>query len=279
MNKRTQQKTTLKQMTLMAILVALIILLGLTPLGLIPLGFINVTILCVPVIIGTLYLDWKKGIGLGFGFGAVSFYSALVKPSALVSTLMAASPVLTAVMTFIPRLCIPLVAWVVYRYMTKSPDTQTGRKASIIFGTLATTLIGLLVFIILYISKVIKIPSSGESATIILSRNNMLLLIGGAVLLFAVLGFAEALFLTGRGFQQVIVRHASAAVAAVAGSMTNTVLYLGMMLLFYIFCGIDTQPVLALIGGTALIAGLSEATVAAVLVPPILSAVQKIKVQ
>ena len=48
-----------------------------------------------------------------------------------------------------------------------------------------------------------------------------------------------------------------------------------MMLLFYVMCGIDTSGVLALIGGTGLIAGLSEATVAAVLVPPILTAVQK----
>ena len=66
------------------------------------------------------------------------------------------------------------------------------------------------------------------------------------------------------------------AVAAALGSLTNTVLYLGLMLLFYIFCGIDTTSVLALIGGTALIAGSCEALAAAILVPPVLAAVSRI---
>lgn len=47
MNQKTHH------LVLTALFVALILLLGFTPLGLIPLGFINVTILCVPVIIGT----------------------------------------------------------------------------------------------------------------------------------------------------------------------------------------------------------------------------------
>lgn len=48
-----------------ALLAALIILLGVTPIGLIPLGFINVTILCLPVIIGTLLLGLRTGLVLG----------------------------------------------------------------------------------------------------------------------------------------------------------------------------------------------------------------------
>lgn len=51
-----------------ALLAALIILLGVTPIGLIPLGFINVTILCLPVIIGTLLLGLRTGLVLGLVF-------------------------------------------------------------------------------------------------------------------------------------------------------------------------------------------------------------------
>ena len=273
----TGKKKNLAQMTLLAILGALIVLLGLTPLGLIPLGFINVTILCVPVIIGALYLDWKKGMVLGFCFGAVSFYSAIVKPSALVSTLMAKSPVLTAVMSFIPRLCVPVTAWLVYEYLKKKTEEQAQRRASLIFGSLVATLFSLAALLGMYFTGILKIPGSGGTVTHTWSRNRELLLMGCFVLFALLCGFVSAALISGKWFRETISKHAPAAVAAVCGSLTNTVLYLGMMLLFYVICGIDTAAVLALIGGTALIAGLSEAAVAAVLVPPILTAVQKIR--
>ena len=265
------------RMVLLAILIALIVLLGLTPLGLIPLGFINVTILCVPVIIGTLYTDWKGGLLLGLSFGAVSFYSALTKPSALVSTLMAASPVLTAVMTFVPRLCVPLVAWLVYSRLSKKSREGSADNASMVFGTLVSTLMGLAIVLILYLSGALKLPAKDETAGFLWARNQVLLLMGCMVLLAALIGAVTSAFLSSKAFRTVIANHAPAAVAAVCGSLTNTVLYLGMMLLFYVMCGIDTAGVLALIGGTALIAGLSEAAVAAILVPPILAAVRKIR--
>ena len=193
-NKQQAGRKRLYTISALALLTALIIVLGLTPLGLIPLGFIYVTILCVPVILGTLYLGLKPGLFLGFAFGAVSFYTALTRPSTLVAPLISASLPLTTVMIFLPRLCVPAVAWLIYQLTLNSRFKK-----------------------------------------------------------------------------------AAPATAAVCGSLTNTVLYLGLMLLFYVLCGIDTASVLALIAGTAAIAGLSEAAVAAILVTPILAAVRKIK--
>ncbi len=273
------KKNKITQLVILALLVALIILLGFTPLGLIPLGFINVTILCVPVVIGTLFLNWKHGLILGFSFGFVSFISAITKPSALVATLMASSPILTGVMSFLPRLCVPLVAWIVYNWMIKKTEEKANKSASLIFGALLATLLGLIIILFLYLSGIFSLPKSGDTIAYELSRNNMLLLMGCIVLLTAICGFLTAIFLSSGWFQKFIVKHAPAAVAAVCGSLTNTVLYLGMMLFFYVMCGIDTAAVLALIGGTALIAGLSEAAIAAVLVPPILTAVKKIRVR
>ena len=266
-------------MTTLALLVGLIILLGFTPVGLIPLGFINVTTLCIPVIIGTLYLDWKKGLILGLSFGAVSFISMITKPqnNLLASNLMTQAPVLATVMTFVPRLCIPVVAGLVYQHLQKKTEDKAKARASLIFGALLAALIGLLLMVVLYLTGAIRLPGKGESVAYVWSRNNMLLLMGSIVLFAVICGAAVSAFLSSRGFESLIVRHAPAAVAAVCGSLTNTVLYLGMMLLFYVMSGMDTAGVLALIGGTALIAGLSEATVAAVLVPPILAAVQKIR--
>ena len=65
--------------------------------------------------------------------------------------------------------------------------------------------------------------------------------------------------------------------SSILGSLTNTVLYLGLMLLFYLLCGIDATGVLSLIGGTALLAGSCEAAAAAILVTPILAALKRIR--
>lgn len=64
--------------------------------------------------------------------------------------------------------------------------------------------------------------------------------------------------------------------AAVLGSFTNTVFYLGLMLVFYIMAGIDTAPVIGLIGGTAVISGTAEAVAAALISTPIIAALGKV---
>lgn len=66
-------------------------------------------------------------------------------------------------------------------------------------------------------------------------------------------------------------------VSAAAGSLCNTVFYLGMMLLFYVMMGIEYANLLALIGGTGLIAGAAEAAAAAVITTPVVVALRKIQ--
>ena len=163
-------------------------------LGLIPLGWCNVTLYVIPVAIGTLLMGTKSGLILGLAFAGVSFASVLMKPSVLVASLMASSMPLVIVMTFVPRLCIPLVIRGVYRLMPK--------------------------------------------------KN----------------------------------KHVAYAVSAAAGSLTNTVLYLGMMLLFYVICGIDNTAVLSAIAATAGGAGPCEAVAAALVCPPVLRALEKTKI-
>jgi uncharacterized membrane protein len=183
------------QLTATAILSALTLLLGLTPLGLIPLGFINVTILAIPVIIGTLSLGLKSGLVLGLSFGLASLFRAFTSPSGLVAPLLQNNPVLVALMCLIPRLLIPLSASFIYRIFQRNQG-----------------------------AKKIALP-----------------------------------------------------LAAVAGSLTNTVLYLGLMLVFYIAAGLNAEAILTLISTTAAIAGGCEALAAAILTTPIVSAVSKIK--
>ena len=66
------------------------------------------------------------------------------------------------------------------------------------------------------------------------------------------------------------------AAAAVAGSLTNTIFYLGLMLLFYVIEGIDSTKVLTLIGGTGLIAGGLEAAANMIVSVPVVAALTKI---
>lgn len=65
--------------------------------------------------------------------------------------------------------------------------------------------------------------------------------------------------------------------SAAAGSLCNTVFYLGLMLLFYVMMGIEYANLLALIGGTGLIAGTAEAVAAAVISTPVVVALRKIR--
>lgn len=187
-----------RHMALTSLFIAMILLLGFTPLGLIPLGFINVTILCLPVIIGTIVLGQRTGAILGFCFGTVSAMSAFGiagTPSSLAATLVAADPFLALVMCYVPRLLVPVTVHAMYK---------------------------------------------------LLSRKNA----RSRMALYA---------------------------AAATGSMTNTVLYLGLMLLFYVMTGIEYANLLALIGGTGLIAGVAEAVVAAVVTTPVVLALRIIQ--
>lgn len=67
----------------------------------------------------------------------------------------------------------------------------------------------------------------------------------------------------------------AAPLVAAIGSLCNTSLYLGLMLVFYKLSGLDSGKIQKLILGTGLIAGGSEMIVAALLCPPIVYAVQK----
>ena len=172
----------------LALLMALIFLMGQTPLGLIPLGFCNVTLLVIPVAVGTLFMGLKYGVLLGLTFGATSFVSALLRPSTLVGTLMGASLPMVIVMTFLPRLMVPVVIHFVHKAMAH------------------------------------KLEKTGPA------------------------GQAD--------FQKVF-------------------FYCGLMLIFYMICGIDNTAVLTAIGATAGGAGPLEAVAAALITPPIVLALRK----
>ena len=240
----------MRSFVLTALFIALILLLGLTPVGMIPLGFINISLLGVPVVIGTLFLGLKTGLILGFCFGAISAMSAFGiygTPSALAGALVAANPFLAALMCFVPRLLIPVFCHGVFAGLSrgKKPADGAPTHGRAVAGTIAyMAIVGALfiwqkAYAIWYMDALAVVSAAGVYALL-------------------------------------CKRWEAVAVAAVVGSLTNTVFYLGLMLLFYVVMGIDSEKVLVLIGGTGLIAGTTEALINAWISTPVMMALWKL---
>ncbi len=175
----------------LALLCALIALFGFTPLGMLNLGIVYVTLLCLPVIVGTLTTGLQGGIILSLCFGTVSLITGLNAPSALVQPILSNNILYVILLCYVPRILIPIV-------------THLTHKA---------------------------LKNKSENLAYILSP--------------------------------------------ILGSFTNTVFYMGGMLLFYVIIGIDSTPILTAISSVILLASTCEAMVAAIATLPIMKALQK----
>lgn len=118
--------TNTKDLVTAAFLLAVIILLSVTPLGFVRLPLLpEMTILHVPVIIGSILLGPKYGAILGFSFGMSSFLNATFAPG-LIS--FAFSPYYSVgeihgnawslAVAFIPRILVGITPWLAYKGLT-----------------------------------------------------------------------------------------------------------------------------------------------------------------
>ena len=247
----------LRHFVTLSALSAIVFVLGLTPLGIIPIGFINVTILCIPVIIGTVLMGVKGGLVLGACFGLSSTLRAFgipTPPSSLVAALMAENPLYVILMSMLPRLCVPLAALAAYNLLSRTGTAEKNTCSQ----TLLHTIAGSTLFIILFPLVFIALYAFS--------------LVPFSVVLAAFISFIGfELIFAGTDENTVLI------ISSAAGSVTNTVLYLGLMLLFYTLSGLGGSEILALIKGTGIIAGGLEAMAAAILVPPIVKALKAAK--
>ena len=241
----------LKKFVTTSVLAAIVIFLGLTPYGIIPLGFMNVTILCIPVIIGTVILGLKSGLILGLCFGISSTLRAFGIPSpasTLVSNLLAQNPVYVIIMSLLPRIIVPVTAFISFKLLSKKRSFVELKQANILAESLIFVIIVPALLILFYGIKIISFDV--------------------VIILFVIFAIFELLFTKNSDNSALII-------SSVIGSLTNTVLYLGLMLVFYTACGIDSSAVLTLISGTGIIAGGSEAIAAAVICTPVIKALKK----
>lgn len=188
------KKDELVRMTTAAFLLALILLFGLTPLGMWDFGVVYITLLCIPVVIGTLTLGPGWGFILAVAFGTVSFATGMRAPSGLVTPILQASPLWVIVLCFVPRMIIPFTTWFTFKAVFMKKED----------------------------CKLVSIP-------------------------------------------------------AAVGSLTNTILYLGFILILYWIVGYHDEKILATLGTIVLAGGLPEAFVSAIIVPAVYIALKRAK--
>ncbi len=143
-------KNNVKTVALAGTLAALTLVLGLTPIGIIPIPPANVTLMCLPVIIGALTVSPKIGVLLGAIFGATSTFRAFTAPSALVAPLLGASPVYVVIMSVVARLLVPIIAYLVYKAISKTGRKKVAVGVAAAVGSLTNTVFYLAFMLLFY---------------------------------------------------------------------------------------------------------------------------------
>ncbi len=114
MTKRTTVNPKVAEMTMTAFLAALIILMTFTPIGYIPIGPLKLTLLTLPVAVGSVVLGWKSGLILGGIFGLSSFITCFGM-DAFGSILLGINPFFTFLFCFVPRVLCGTLPALIYK--------------------------------------------------------------------------------------------------------------------------------------------------------------------
>ncbi len=112
------------EMTMTAILAALIILMTFTPIGYIPIGPVKMTLLTLPVMVGSVVLGTRSGLILGSVFGLTSFYTCFGMDFVGMG-LLSINPFLTFVMCFVPRVLCGYLPALIYKAISKNGTKRT----------------------------------------------------------------------------------------------------------------------------------------------------------
>ncbi len=157
-----------RKLTITALLAAICFILGLTPAGYIPIPPVSMTLLCLPVIIGTITEGLGVGLLLSVIFGITSFFKAIgltMVPDPLGTYVLQISVFKTLIMIFIPRLIIPITTWLVYKAMPK--QTNLGHKVATgvaaFTGSITNTVFFLGALYLLFLPEIDKIAAGFET--------------------------------------------------------------------------------------------------------------------
>jgi uncharacterized membrane protein len=164
-------KTTTRRITVTGILIALSLILGLTPVGYIPIPPIKITLMCIPVIIGTIMEGLVPGLILGLVFGVTSMIQLFMGDPMM--ALFNVNPFYMLLIIYIPRLLIPVFTWLVNKAVIgKSTDLRRHGVAAglgALTGSLTNTALFLGMLYLLMgpeVGKLLGIPADAVGATL-----------------------------------------------------------------------------------------------------------------
>lgn len=102
------KKQNTKKLVTTALMIAIVILLDVTQIGYIPIGPLQLTLMCIPVVVGTLTLGLVPGLFLGLAFAITSI--ARIPQNVFYTTLFAdfAGMAKMILVALVPRLLIPV---------------------------------------------------------------------------------------------------------------------------------------------------------------------------
>lgn len=182
-------KVKTRKLAVVSLLAAITFLLGLTPVGYIPIPPVSMTLLCLPVIIGTITEGLVAGLILSLVFGVTSFFKAIgltIVADQLGMYVLQISVLKTLVMIFIPRLIIPITTWLMYKAIPKR--SNSGQKVATgiaaFTGSITNTVFFLGALYLLFLPEIDKIATGFETTPD--------LLLGVLVGLGAINGLPEA---------------------------------------------------------------------------------------
>lgn len=137
-----------------SLLFALILLMSFTPIGFLTIGPVSITLVQLPVLVGLLCEGLGVGMILGAAFGIVSLLRALA-PAGILDPFF-----LNPLVSILPRLLVPLLAWAAYRglwrVLARWPKQRPwlSYAGSALVGTLTNTVGVLLMLYLLYAGQV-----------------------------------------------------------------------------------------------------------------------------
>lgn len=129
----------IRELTIAGLLAGITIFLGITGYGFIPLVVMHATILHIPTIIGTIVAGPKVGMVVGFLFGMFSFIQTLRAPSLMMQFALQYSVIADAFICIMPRVCIAIAAWAIYKYIPVNVHLRAGLAA--IGGAITNTIL------------------------------------------------------------------------------------------------------------------------------------------
>ena len=136
-----------RTLVIYALFIGMIFVLALTPIGYITTPTIEITLIHIPVILGSFFLGIRGGMILGFFFGLSSLMKALMTPTPLSMILLGADTgfglynlVLILAVIFLPRILVGVVSALLYRVLTPK-NNIVGMAVASAAGSLTNTVL------------------------------------------------------------------------------------------------------------------------------------------